>query len=391
MVGDVVATRRNERRLRTSVGEPVRNRERWTVTATDTVEEGDVTVTRLDGHGTITLPRDYVRQHMQLAYATTEPGAQGDTSGIGVTLATNATTRRGLYMAMTRGQRENLALVVTNTHDPAEARAVLEAVLFSDRADIPATVQRRTLAATVPTSVPQRRVQIPDWFDQVRADAEESRRVAQQRLDERNTERAAARERVAAARHELPAAQEAHAPFVEQVDAAERIVNEAQSGLHQAEGELRRAGRIHRRTARRDVDAASDVLAVATDRLSRAEELAAPTRRRVNELRDVIDDHHRMDSTRRMFDQFNDLDGVAHDAGRLCHALDQWKHWANGRNVSDTVLVEIAATLGDHDDRPGISQLAAPLAQWAQRRGLELQPPTPPTPTRPSTGIEIDF
>ena len=80
MVGDVVATRRNERRLRTSVGEPVRNRERWTVTATDTVEEGDVTVTRLDGHGTITLPRDYVRQHMQLAYATTEPGAQGDTS-----------------------------------------------------------------------------------------------------------------------------------------------------------------------------------------------------------------------------------------------------------------------------------------------------------------------
>ena len=101
MVGDVVATRRNERRLRTTVGEPVRNRERWTVTATDTVEEGDVTVTRLDGHGTITLPRDYVRQHMQLAYATTEPGAQGDTSQRSLTLATNATTRRGLYMAMT--------------------------------------------------------------------------------------------------------------------------------------------------------------------------------------------------------------------------------------------------------------------------------------------------
>jgi len=105
----------------------------------------------------------------------------------------------------------------------------------------------------------------------------------------------------------------------------------------------------------------------------------------------VIDDHHRMDSTRRMFDQFNDLDSVAHDAGRLCHALDQWKHWANGRTVSNTVLVEIAATLGDHDDRPGISQLATPLAQWVQRRGLELQPPTPPTPNRSSMGIEIDF
>ena len=72
-----------------------------------------------------------------------------------------------------------------------------------------------------------------------------------------------------------------------------------------------------------------------TDRLNRAEELAAPTRRRVNELHNVIDDHRRMDSTRRMFDQFNDLEGVAHHAGRLCHALDQWKHWANGRNLDN--------------------------------------------------------
>ncbi len=244
MVGDVVATRRNDRRLRTSVGEPVRNRERWIVSATDSIEEGDVTVTRLDGHGTITLPRDYVREHVQLAHTTTEPGAQGDTSTCSVTLATTATTRRGLYMAMTRGEREDLALVVTQSQ---------------------------------------------------------------------------------------------------------------------------------------------------TDRLIRAEELATPTRLRVNELRNVIDDHHRMGSTRRMFDDFNDLEGVAHDAGRMCHALDQWKHWANGRNLDNAALAEIAAALRDHDDRPGISQLAAPLAQWARRRGLELQPPTRPTPSRSSMGIEIGF
>jgi conjugative relaxase-like TrwC/TraI family protein len=391
MVGDVVATRRNDRRLRTSAGEPVRNRERWIVTATDSIEEGDLTVTRLDGHGTITLPREYVRDHVQLAYATTEPGAQGDTSTCSVTLATNATTRRGLYMAMTRGERENLALVVTNSHDLAEARGVLEGVLLADRADIPAVVQRRTLAATVPASVPQRRVQVPDWFDQVRDDAEESLRDAEQRLDERNTERAAAREQVAMAGRELPAAEAAHEPFAAQVATAERIVNAAQSALRDTQAELRHAGRMHRRAARRDVDSASDVLAVATDRLNRVEELAAPTRRRVNELRNVIDDHHRMDSTRRMFDQFNDLEGVAHDAGRLCHALDQWRHWASGRNLDNTALAEIAATLRDHDDRPGISQLAAPLAQWAQRRGLELEPPTPSTPARSSIGIEIDF
>jgi chromosome segregation ATPase len=193
------------------------------------------------------------------------------------------------------------------------------------------------------------------------------------------------------ARHELPAAQEAHAPFAEQVATAERIVNQAQSELRKAQDELRRAGRIHRRSARRDVETAGDVLAVATDRLNRVEELAAPTRRRVNELHNLIDDYRRMDSTRRMFDQFNDLEGVARDAGRLCHALDQWKHWANGRNLDNATLAEIAATLSDHDDRPGISQLAAPLAQWARRRGLELELPTPTTPTRSSMGIEIDF
>jgi hypothetical protein len=239
--------------------------------------------------------------------------------------------------------------------------------------------------------VPQRRVRIPDWFDQIRDEAEEGWCIAQQRLDERSTERVAARERVALARQELPAAQEAHAPFAEQVATAERIVNQAQSELRKAQDELRRAGRVHRRSARRDVDAAGDVLAVATDRLARAEELAAPTRRRVNELHNVIDDHRRMDSTRRMFDQFNDLEGVARDAGRLCHALDQWKHWADGRNLDNAALVEVAAAFADHEDRPGISQLAAPLTQWAQRRGLELQPPTPPTPTRASIGIEIDF
>ncbi len=392
MVGDIVATRRNERRLRTSIGEPVRNRERWTVTATDTTEQGDVTVTRLDGHGTITLPAHYAHNFVQLAYATTEPGAQGDTSGMSITLATNATTRRGLYMAMIRGQRENLALVVTNTDDPAEARSVLEAVMFSDRADIPATVQRRTLAANVPTTPhPQRRVEVPEWYDEVRADAEENRRVAQQRLDDRNAERVAAQERLAAARLELLAVQKAHAPFAEQVAAARSILNEAQSELHSAELDLRRAGRLHRRSARHDVEAATDVLAVATERLTRVEELAAPTRSRVDDLHNIIDGHRQFDPARRILDRWDDLEGVTHQANDLCHALDQWKAWADGRNLYNTALAEVVATFHDHHDRPGISQLSQPLTQWAQKRGLEIQPPTPPTPPTPSIGIEIDF
>ena len=56
MVGDIVVTRRNDRQLRTTVGEPVRNRERWTIT--NTSDAGEITVSRIGGHGTITLPVD---------------------------------------------------------------------------------------------------------------------------------------------------------------------------------------------------------------------------------------------------------------------------------------------------------------------------------------------
>ena len=144
LVGDIVATRRNDRQLHTSVGDTVRNRELWTVT--DIGNGGDVTVTQLGGHGTVTLPAGYVRDHVRLGYAATEPGNQSDTMTGSITLATPATTGRGLYVAVTRGEQENLILTVTETHDIAEARDVLESIIASDRADIPAVTQRRQLA-----------------------------------------------------------------------------------------------------------------------------------------------------------------------------------------------------------------------------------------------------
>ena len=143
VVGDVVATRQNDRRLRTTTGDSVRNRHRWTVT--DTHGDG-VTMTRFDGHGTITLPTEYVRHHVELAYATTEHGAQGETADRSITLATNATSGRNLYVGMTRGRTDNTALVVTETDDVAEAISILDTAIALDRADIPAVAQRRALA-----------------------------------------------------------------------------------------------------------------------------------------------------------------------------------------------------------------------------------------------------
>jgi hypothetical protein len=153
MVGDVVATRQNDRRLRTTTDDSVRNRHRWIVTGTSA---DGVTVTRLGGHGTITLPIGYVQRRVELAYATTEPGAQGETADRSITLATNATSGRNLYVGMTRGRTDNTALVVTESNDLAEAIGTLDTAITLDRADIPAVAQRRALAEQVkPHRTPQ--------------------------------------------------------------------------------------------------------------------------------------------------------------------------------------------------------------------------------------------
>ena len=153
-VGDVVATRRNDRTLITSAGEPVRNRETWTVTAIGT--DGSLTVTREQGHGTVTLPADYAHDHVRLGYAATEHGYQSDTVDHSVSLVSAVTTRRGLYVAATRGRDQNLLCVVTDSTDVAEARDTLETILAFDRADIPAVTQRRNLAHQQPAEAARR-------------------------------------------------------------------------------------------------------------------------------------------------------------------------------------------------------------------------------------------
>ena len=72
-VGDQIATRRNDRDL------DVANRDRWTVTGVD--QQGNITVH--GDRGERTLPTPYVRAHVELAYATTVHGAQGDTVASG--------------------------------------------------------------------------------------------------------------------------------------------------------------------------------------------------------------------------------------------------------------------------------------------------------------------
>jgi len=142
-VGDLIATRRNDRTLITSSGQFVRNRDQWIVTAID--GHGDITAARVDGGGVVVLPAEYARDHVRLGYAATEPGNQSDTQDRSITLATGSTTGRGLYVGMTRGRQANHVLVVTDTHDLGAARDVLEQVITCDRADVPAVARREQL------------------------------------------------------------------------------------------------------------------------------------------------------------------------------------------------------------------------------------------------------
>ncbi|WAX55112.1 relaxase domain-containing protein [Jatrophihabitans cynanchi] len=113
-VGDLVVTRENNRHLATG-RRWVKNGDRWTVTATH--PDGSMTVKRATGGGEVVLPAGYVREHVELAYATTAHRAQGATVDTAHALITVTTPREVLYVAATRGREMN-RIYVDTFHDP---------------------------------------------------------------------------------------------------------------------------------------------------------------------------------------------------------------------------------------------------------------------------------
>jgi exodeoxyribonuclease V alpha subunit len=123
-VGDQIATRRNDRDL------GVANRDRWTVTGSD--DHGGLLVR--GRAGSRVLPADYVRRHVELAYATTVHGAQGETVDQAHLLIGDATGAAAAYVGMTRGRHHNTAHLVADTLDDARAQWI--DVFSRDRADL---------------------------------------------------------------------------------------------------------------------------------------------------------------------------------------------------------------------------------------------------------------
>ena len=117
-IGDEIVTLRNDRRLRPSPEDFVRNGDRWRVM--DYGTNGSLRVESL-GSGsninrstdTVILPADYVRDHVALGYALTIHKAQGMTTDRAVVIVDGQMTAPQLYVAMSRGRAENHALVVS--------------------------------------------------------------------------------------------------------------------------------------------------------------------------------------------------------------------------------------------------------------------------------------
>ena len=266
--GDLIVTRRNDRALLDDHGEPVRNRERWHVEALHS--DGSLTATRTTGSGTVTLPADYVADHVRLGYAATAHGHQGDTLDVSYTLVSTSTTHRGLYVGATRGRHDNQLHVITDTPDLGEAADVLAWVLTNDRADIPATVQRRRLTEQANVPLPLE--------DQL---AMANRAVAFAAVQARPLENA-----VTAAREELAAATLDLGGLRRQAD---------------------QAGPWRRRRYRESLQAAEERVASATLGLQDAVDAAQPIRTALAHAADVRDRIDQQLDTQRLRRRLDDL------------------------------------------------------------------------------------
>jgi len=145
-LGDRVATRRNDRELQ------VANRQTWRVA--EIGQDGSLV---LRGHGRDReVPADYVTRFVELAYATTVHGAQGETVECAHLVIGEHTGAAAAYVAMTRGRASNTAHVVAESVDDARQQWI--DVFGRDRADLgPAHARRQAIDAIEVYGAQQRR------------------------------------------------------------------------------------------------------------------------------------------------------------------------------------------------------------------------------------------
>jgi hypothetical protein len=155
-VGDVIITRTNDRRLRLTASDWVKNGDRWTITSVS--NGGDLTVRHNRSRLSVRLPAEYVQHSTGLGYATTIHAAQGMSADTMHGLATGQESRQQLYTMLTRGRAANhLYLQVVGDGDPhtiirpetiapRTASEILQQILTRDDTPTSATTLLRGLS-----------------------------------------------------------------------------------------------------------------------------------------------------------------------------------------------------------------------------------------------------
>jgi hypothetical protein len=153
--GDVIITRSNDRRLRLTATDWVKNGDRWTIT--NVGQQGGLTVRHNRSHLTVRLPADYVHTSTGLGYATTIHAAQGVSADTMHGLLTGQESRQQLYTMLSRGRYANhLYLQVVGDGDPHTVirpgtisprtpTETLQQILARDEAPVSATILLREL------------------------------------------------------------------------------------------------------------------------------------------------------------------------------------------------------------------------------------------------------
>ena len=155
-VGDVIRTRRNNRQLPLTGTDYVRNG--YTFTIVDIAADGSLKARHRGTGRELTLPADYVTEHVTLGYAATIDAAQGSTVAHAChVVGAEHLTRQHLYVALTRGRAENHLYLSTAETDPHRILApkathpdtavdVLSRIVARDGAQVSATTAARQTA-----------------------------------------------------------------------------------------------------------------------------------------------------------------------------------------------------------------------------------------------------
>src|SRR5215211_7355009 len=116
-VGDLIITRRNDRRLRVTATDWVKNGNRWIIL--QLTSTGGLRVQHVRNGRTVTLPASYVSSATELGYASTLHTAQGVTADTMHGVVTGGESRQQLYTILTRGRSANHVYVaVVGDGDP---------------------------------------------------------------------------------------------------------------------------------------------------------------------------------------------------------------------------------------------------------------------------------